>query len=95
VYSQPKILKLIETAYLAISVLDKDGNVCGFAVFEDHPQGLRGMHDDKHYNLWEPWFKQTYTIEEFSTQNTLWLTYFIVGSNIEQSNHKFVFKKIL
>lgn len=38
VYAYPKILKLIETAYLAITVIDREGNVCAFAAFEDYPQ---------------------------------------------------------
>jgi hypothetical protein len=38
VYAYPKILKLIETAYLAITVIDREGNVCAFAAFEDFPQ---------------------------------------------------------
>jgi hypothetical protein len=39
VYSYPKILKLIETAYLAITVIDRNtGSVIGFAAFEDFPQ---------------------------------------------------------
>jgi hypothetical protein len=39
VYSYPKILKLIETAYLAITVIDKNtGSIVGFAAFEDFPQ---------------------------------------------------------
>ena len=38
VYHYPKILKLIETAYLAITAIDRDGNVVAFAAFEDYPQ---------------------------------------------------------
>ena len=38
VYSYPKILKIIETAYLAITVLDREGRVVAFAAFEDYPQ---------------------------------------------------------
>lgn len=38
VYSYPKVLKLIETAYLAITVLDREGHVVAFAAFEDFPQ---------------------------------------------------------
>jgi hypothetical protein len=38
VYSYPKVLKLIETAYLAITVLDREGRVVAFAAFEDYPQ---------------------------------------------------------
>lgn len=38
VYSYPKILKLIETAYLAITAIDRDGKIVAFAAFEDYPQ---------------------------------------------------------
>jgi hypothetical protein len=39
VYSYPKILKLIETAYMAITVIDRDtGAVVAFAACEDYPQ---------------------------------------------------------
>ena len=38
VYAFQKILKLIETAYLAITVIDRDGNVVAFAAFDDYPQ---------------------------------------------------------
>jgi len=37
IYAYPRILKLIETAYISISVLDRDGNVVAFAAFEDFP----------------------------------------------------------
>lgn len=37
-YSFPKILKLIETSYLSITVLNQDGSVIAFATFEDYPQ---------------------------------------------------------
>jgi hypothetical protein len=38
VYSYPKILKLIETAYLAITVIEREtGTVLAFAAFEDCP----------------------------------------------------------
>jgi hypothetical protein len=38
VYSYPKILKLIETAYLAITVIEREtGTVLAFAAFEDYP----------------------------------------------------------
>lgn len=83
VYSYPKILKLIETSYLAITVIDREsGVVVGFAAFEDFPQGQRGMTDDKHYNLWEEWFKNAYRIQDFTSLNTLWLSYFITGSSV-------------
>lgn len=37
-YSFPKILKLIETSYLSITVLNQEGNIIAFATFEDYPQ---------------------------------------------------------
>ena len=37
VYSFPNVLKLIETAYLAITVIDREGRVVAFAAFEDYP----------------------------------------------------------
>jgi hypothetical protein len=37
VYAYPRILKLIESAYMAITVLDREGNVVAFAAFEDYP----------------------------------------------------------
>lgn len=37
VYSYPKILKLIETAYIAITAVDREGRVVAFAAFEDYP----------------------------------------------------------
>lgn len=95
VYSYPRILKLIESAYLAISVLDREGNVVAFAAFEDCPQGLRGMQDDRHYNYWEFFFRKAYKIDDFSSLNTLWLTYFNSGGSIAYKQQKFVFKRIL
>ena len=38
IYAYPRILKLIENAILAISVVDRSGNVLAFAAFEDYPQ---------------------------------------------------------
>ena len=37
VYSFPNVLKLIETAYLAITVIDREGRVVAFAAFDDYP----------------------------------------------------------
>lgn len=37
-YSFPKILKLIETSYLSIVAMNKEGNIIAFAAFEDFPQ---------------------------------------------------------
>jgi len=56
--------------------------VVAFAAFEDYPQGLRGMYDEKHFNYWEVWFRKAFENKEFSSFNTLWLTYFIAGGSI-------------
>jgi len=53
------------------------------------------MYDDKHFNHWEEWFKKAYQTGEFSSFNTLWLTYFISGGVIDYESQKFAFKKIL
>lgn len=53
------------------------------------------MYDEKHYNCWENWFKKAYGVEDFSTFNTLWLTYFIAGGSIGYGDQRFAFKKIL
>jgi hypothetical protein len=53
------------------------------------------MHDEKHYNYWEKWFKDAYKVEDFSAINTLWLNYFIAGGSISYKQQKYAFKKIL
>lgn len=53
------------------------------------------MYDEKHYNCWEQWFKKAFQVEEFSTFNTLWMTYFIAGGSISYKDQRFAFKKIL
>lgn len=95
VYAYPKILKLIETSFLAITVLDREGRVVAFAAFEDSPQGLRGMYDEKHYNYWESWFKEAYGLEEFTSFNTVWLNYFVAGGSIPYDDWRHIFKKVL
>lgn len=42
-YSFPKILKLIETSYLSITVLNQEGSIIAFATFEDFPQVSRHL----------------------------------------------------
>ena len=56
---------------------------------------MRGMYDERHYNCWENWFKKAFQVEEFSTFNTLWMTYFIAGGSISYKDQKYAFKKIL
>lgn len=44
------------------------------------------MTDEKHYNFWEEWFKNAYRIQEFTSLNTLWLSYFIAGGSVGAQN---------
>lgn len=53
------------------------------------------MYDERHYNCWEAWFKKAFQVDEFSTFNTLWLTYFIAGGSIVYQDQRYAFKKIL
>jgi hypothetical protein len=43
------VLKFIETSYLSVTALDHKGTIIAFAVFEDHPPGLKS-NDKKHEN---------------------------------------------
>jgi len=56
---------------------------------------MRGMIDDKHFNYWEDWFKKAYDIGEFSSFNTLWMSYFIAGGSLGQHNAPHAFKQVL
>lgn len=94
-YSFPKILKLIETAYLSITVVNQEGSIIGFATFEDYPQGMKGTYDDVHYNHWEAWFNDAYQLNEFNSANVLWMTYFITSQNIQQQDQGKIFQKVL
>lgn len=40
------------------------------------------MYDEKHYNYWELWFKKAFEVEDFTTFNSIWMTYFIAGGTI-------------
>jgi hypothetical protein len=52
------------------------------------------MTDDKHYNLWEEWFRNAYRIQEFTALNTLWLAYFIAGGSAAAHNQHNILKQV-
>jgi Domain of unknown function (DUF4821) len=52
------------------------------------------MTDDKHYNLWEEWFRNAYRIQEFTSLNTLWLSYFIAGGPLGTQNQHNILKQV-
>ena len=53
----------------------------GAACFDDCLPGLRGQHDDRHYNLWEEWLGRAFNLEglPISSTNSLWLSYAFVS----------------
>jgi len=53
------------------------------------------MTDDKHFNFWEEWVKGAYQVEDFSSFNSLWLSYFIAGGSVGFSLQHQVFKQVL
>ena len=66
------MLKLIESAYMALTVLDSEGNVVGFAAFSEEPRGILG-------EGLESWLSHTrvkYGEERFNVSNTVFLSFF-------------------
>ena len=83
-YNYPKVLKLMETSYLSITVLDHEENILGCLIFDSHPEIITGMNDFLHENLWEDWM---YTVFQFDQQctpyNALWLKYVFLAHSAE------------
>ncbi len=53
------------------------------------------MQDEKHANYWEQFFQSAFKVQDFSSMNTLWLTYFVAGGPIALDSQKYVYKRIL
>lgn len=53
------------------------------------------MVDDRHYNYWEQWLSKACQVEEFSSFNSLWLSYFIVGPAVPRPITHHVFRQVL
>lgn len=88
------ITNFIETSFLSVTALDPDGSIIAFAVFDDHPPGLRS-NDGKHENYWEPWYNSARGVnDELNSHNTLWLKFFVING-VEKSLYSDVFVKIL
>jgi hypothetical protein len=56
---------------------------------------MKGTYDDLHYNIWEAWFSEAFQVAEFSSSNTLWMTYFICSQGISEGDQGKIFKKVL
>ena len=55
------------------------------------------MVDDRHYGYWEEWVRRACQVEEFSSFNSLWLSYFIMGSGgaLSPELTPLIFKQVL
>ena len=87
------ILRLIETSYLSVTGLDHNRGIIAFAVFEDHPPGLKS-NDGKHENLWEAWYPLARGVnDELTSLNTLFLHFFVINE-VDESFHADILGKI-
>jgi hypothetical protein len=53
------------------------------------------MIDERHYSFWEEWVASTCKVGELTSLNSLWLTYFIMGTTINKQETATVFKQVL
>lgn len=95
-YDYPKLVSLIERSFVSLVVLDADQRVVGAACFDDCLPGLRGQHDQLHYNLWEDWLGRAFNLEglPITSANTLWLAFAFV-SDIYADQVEIVTERIL
>lgn len=84
-YNYPKLLQLIETAHLSMTILDGNMQPMGIMVFNDFPPGLEGMYDYKHENAWELWLDRAFELREelnIRPYNCLWLAFSFIGTTL-------------
>jgi hypothetical protein len=85
-YNYPKVLRLMETSYLSVTVMDRDENILGCLVFDSSHDIITGMNDYLHENLWEDWLYSVFNIERemaITPYNSLWLRYVFIAKGIE------------
>ena len=92
-YNYPNLISLVEKSYLSISILDAQGEIVGISVFNDFPQGLRGMIDFQHENFWEYWLFEAFKLENVkkvrvTCYNSLWMIYYGVERGFLSDNEK-------
>ena len=56
---------------------------------------MKGKVDHEHYNYWEGWISDAFECEDFTSQNSMWMGYFIASEAIPLQSHRDVLKKIL
>ena len=85
-YNYPKVLRLIETSCLSVTILDKQERILGCLVFDSSHEIITGLNDFQHENLWEDWLYSAFQIDSHLTitpYNSLWLRYLFVASGVE------------
>jgi len=92
-YNYPNLLALIEKSFLSITILDSNNLVKGLAIFNDFPQGLRGMIDFQHENFWEYWLFEAFQLEivkktQVTSYNSLWMVYYGLDRTIFKENQE-------
>jgi hypothetical protein len=85
-YNYPKVLRLIETSCLSVTVLDKQERILGCLVFDAATEIITGLNDFQHENLWEDWLYSAFHIDShlsITPYNSLWLKYLFVANGAE------------
>ena len=86
-FAHPKLTTLFERSFISLTILNNNHEIIGAACFDDTIPGLRGLSDDKHYNLWEDWLGKAFNLEglPITSNNALWLTFvFVADKYLEQ-----------
>lgn len=91
IYNYPNLVSLVEKSYLSITILDTNAKIVGIAIFNDFPQGLRGMIDFQHENFWENWLFDAFHLEnqkrfKVTSYNSLWMIYYGVERDLFPAN---------
>lgn len=79
-YDYPNEVTLVEKCYLSVTILNNERQVIGMAVFNDFPQGLKGMIDFQHENFWENWLGSAYDYKfDITSFNSVWMIFFCLA----------------
>mmetsp|Transcript_30453 Transcript_30453/g.49252 ORF Transcript_30453/g.49252 Transcript_30453/m.49252 type:complete len:1212 (+) Transcript_30453:94-3729(+) len=91
-YGVESIAQLIETALLAVTVVDGNDGVVAFAAFTDYPTlpATEGVDP----SCWEEWFKKMYDCPDMKVFNTIWLGFFAAESAFEKEASNLVIRTV-
>ena len=92
-YNYPNLIALIERSFLSITILDSENHVKGLAIFNDCPQGLRGMIDFQHENYWEYWLFEAFQLDvikrlRVTSYSSLWMVYYGIDRSMFKENQE-------